>query len=263
MNRNVKQCPNAMIGLTLCARDVVARVTGRIQGWFRRSDREQLNRGLNLRLVERNAERARIAREWHNALFQSFLSMSLQLDLAGEPAAANSPDRHSPGQSPVRSLRMMHSVADEGRDFLRGLGSSGTSSMSLEQALSRLRDELTPGGGVRLRIFVKGQPKTLTPAIQEQIYLIGREAMLNALRHAQATSIEAEVEYLPRGLRLAVRDNGCGIDPQAVRSGRDSHWDLSGMRERAGSIGAKLRVWSRLGAGTEVEISVPGNIVAA
>ena len=241
MNRNVKQCPNAMVGLTVRMRDWVARATGRIQGWLR------LNR-----------ERTRVARELHNALFQSFLGLSLQLHHAMEPAAGNSPGQQSHG----RSLRLMHHVTDEGGDARQGLRSDVVASMSLEEALFGLRDELTPGGGVRFRIFVKGQRKTVTPEIQEQICLIGREAILNALRHAQATSIEAEVEYLPRGLRLAVRDNGCGIDPQAVRSGRDSRWGLLGMCERAGSIGAKLRVWSRLGAGTEVEISVPGNVLA-
>jgi signal transduction histidine kinase len=121
---------------------------------------------------------------------------------------------------------------------------------------------LAPAGGVRFRLFVTGQPKPLTPEIQEQIYLIRREAMLNAVRRAQATSIEAEVEYLPHRLRLAVRDNGCGIDPQIVRSGRACHWGLVGMRERAGGIGAKLRIWSRPGAGPEVEISLPGRILA-
>jgi signal transduction histidine kinase len=136
-------------------------------------------------------------------------------------------------------------------------------SMSLEQALSTLRDEFAPGGGIRFQVFVQGQPKKLSADIQEQIYRIGREAILNALRHARATTIEAEVKYLPRGLRLAVRDNGCGIDPQIVRSGSDSHWGLLGMRERAGSIGAKLQIWSRPGAGTEVEISLPDKISAA
>jgi signal transduction histidine kinase len=107
-----------------------------------------------------------------------------------------------------------------------------------------------------------GRPKALKPAIQEQIYLIGREALVNAFRHSAATSIEAEVEYLPNRLRVVVRDNGSGIDPQVLRSGRDSHWGLLGMRERARSIGAQLRILSRRGAGTEVEISVPGDIAA-
>jgi signal transduction histidine kinase len=59
-----------------------------------------------------------------------------------------------------------------------------------------------------------------------------------------------------------VRDNGCGIDPQLVRQGKGSHWGLVGMRERAGSIGAQLRIWSCPGAGTQVELSIPGDIAA-
>ena len=58
-----------------------------------------------------------------------------------------------------------------------------------------------------------------------------------------------------RRLRVVVRDNGCGMDPQVVRSNRHPHWGLLGMRERAARVGAQLRVWSRLGGGTEVEIS--------
>jgi signal transduction histidine kinase len=103
---------------------------------------------------------------------------------------------------------------------------------------------------------------TNTRTIQEQIYLIGREALVNALRHSQATIIEAAIEYLPGKLRVVVRDNGSGIDPQVLRSGRDSYWGLLGVRERARSIGAQLRIRSRRGAGTEVEISVPCGITA-
>jgi signal transduction histidine kinase len=128
--------------------------------------------------------------------------------------------------------------------------------MSIEKALYGLWEELSPGS-VQFRILVEGQPKALKPAIQEQIYMIVREAMLNALRHSGASTIEAELEYLPRRLRVVVRDNGCGIDPRIVQSGRDSHWGLWGMRDRAESVEAVLRIWSRPGGGTEVEISVP------
>jgi signal transduction histidine kinase len=150
---------------------------------------------------------------------------------------------------------------DEGRVALQDLRSSASPSLSLENALYVLWDELAPTG-VQFRILVEGQPKPLNPAIQEQIFLIAREALLNALRHSGAASIEAVVEYSPRRLRVVLRDNGCGIDPQVVWSGRDLHWGLMGMRERAGSVGAQVRIWSRLGAGTEVEISAPIHIVA-
>ena len=135
--------------------------------------------------------------------------------------------------------------------------------MTLEQALSGLRDEFTPSGPTSFRIFVTGEPKALRPEVQEQVCLIGREALANALRHSEASCVEAEVEYLPRRVRVVVRDNGRGIDPQAVQAGRKAHWGLVGMRERAESIGARLRILSKPGAGTEVEISVPDQAAAA
>jgi len=143
----------------------------------------------------------------------------------------------------------------------QGLRPRGMASTCLEQRLCGVGDEFTHGGA-GLRILVMGQPKALKPVIQEQIYMILREALLNALRHSEATSIEAEVEYQRRQLRVVVRDNGRGIDPQALRSEQDTHWGLLGMRERAGAIGAQLRIWSRRGAGTEVEITVPTDIAA-
>jgi signal transduction histidine kinase len=209
---------------------------------------------LSVRLDERQRERERVARELHDSLLQGFLGVSLQLQAAVGKVSASSPSRAALDHA---MARMQH-VIDEARHILMGLRSSAMESMSLEHALSCLMDEFAPGGGVRFRVFVIGQPKSLRPAIQEQIYLIGREALINALRHSEATSIEAEVEYRPRWLRILVRDNGRGIDPKTVRSGRHAHWGLPGMSERAAGIGAELRIWSRLGAGTEVEIWIPG-----
>jgi signal transduction histidine kinase len=210
-----------------------------------------------LPIEERRRERARIARELHDTLFQGFLGASLQLHYAVEQVPADSPSRPSLS----RAVRLVQRAIDEGREALQGLRSSRMASMSLQQALSGVLDEFTAGGGARCRIFVKGEPKELKPAVQEQISLMGREALANALRHSKATSIEAEVEYSPRSLRVVVRDNGCGIDQKTLRAERNTHWGLVGMRERAGSIGAQLRIWSRPGAGTEVEISVSGAVV--
>ncbi len=218
----------------------------------------ELNRELNIRREERLRERERIARDLHDSLFQGFLGASMQIHRAVDQIPADSPIKPSLS----RALHLMRRVIDEGRGALQGLRSCATDSMTLEQALSGLRDEFAPRGGVRFRVFVKGQPKALNPAVREQIYLIGREALFNAVRHSEATKIEAEVDYLPRKLSVVVRDNGCGIDPRIVQSGWAGHWGILGMRERAGSIGAQLRIWSRPGAGTEVEISVPSEIVA-
>ena len=113
---------------------------------------------------------------------------------------------------------------------------------------------------LQLRIFVCGKPWTLDSAIQEQLFLVGREAVINALRHSQATEIEVEIQYLRDLLRVFVRDNGCGINPEAVQRECDSHWGLRGMRERAEHIAARFGIWSRTGAGTEVCVAIPVDI---
>jgi hypothetical protein len=61
-------------------------------------------------------------------------------------------------------------------------------------------------------------------------------------------------------LRVLIRDNGRGIDPGVLQSGRDGHWGLSGMRERAERIGAKFKVLSSAAQGTQVELTVPSRV---
>lgn len=98
------------------------------------------------------------------------------------------------------------------------------------------------------------------PLIRDEAYRIGREALSNAFRHSQANKIEVELEYTAKHLRILVRDDGTGIDMNVLQTGKDGHWGLAGMRERAESIGARLKVLSRVQAGTEVELFIPGQI---
>jgi signal transduction histidine kinase len=224
-------------------------------GRDRRPTRAAFQRGIRLtgegqahieddiRLEERCRECARIVHELHDTLFQGFLGASMLLDQAVEHA-----------------LRLVRQAIDEGRAAIRGVHTASLAPSSLEQAFSNLLSEVATGRGLRLRIFVQGKPRTLNPAIQEQLFLIGREAVMNALRHSQATKIEVEVQYLRTLLRVFVRDNGCGINPEAVQEESDSHWGLLGMRERAENIGARFGIWSRTGAGTEVRVAVPVDV---
>jgi signal transduction histidine kinase len=96
--------------------------------------------------------------------------------------------------------------------------------------------------------------------VRDEVYRIGREALVNAFSHSKARKIEAELEYGSRELRVLIRDNGRGIDPEVLQRGRDGHWGLPGMRERAERIGARLSLWSSATAGTEVELSIPSDL---
>ena len=216
----------------------------------------RLARQLNMRFDERLAERTRIAQELHDTLLQGFLSASMQLHVANDQIAPDSPAKPLVN----RILELMASVIEEGRNSVRGLRSSRMNPPDLEKAFSLIRQEFPGHSRVDFRVIVEGAPKPLRAAIRDEVYLIGHEALSNAFRHSHAASIEVELEYAPQSLRVLVRDDGQGIDPQVLRSGRDGHYGLSGMKERTERIGGKLRVLSRAVAGTEIELSVPSNI---
>lgn len=225
----------------------------RIRRYFTRSNPPESFREAQLRQEERCSERARIARELHDTLLQGLLSASLQLQVAEGWIPPDSPAK--PLLSRVRNL--MRKGLDEGRAALEGLRSAEAPATSLEQALADFHEELAPPDRARLRIAKMGHPKPLDSAILDQIYLITREALLNALRHSQATKIEAEIAYSPRKLCVTVRDNGTGLEPELLHSGRKSHWGLTVMRERAAGIGAHLRIRTRPSTGTELVLSLP------
>jgi signal transduction histidine kinase len=219
-----------------------------------RQDRGNTSRRWHALLQQaRHKERLRIARELHDTLLQGFLSASMQLCLVDEGLPADSPAK------PVlrRALELVRKGLDEGRRALLGLRTAALPEGSLEKALGDIRDAVPSGSRTHLCIVILGESRPLIPAVRDEVYWIAREALLNALRHSGANRVEVEIEYLPRKLRVVVRDDGIGIDPEALRTGRNSHWGLAGMQERAASIGGKVRVWSKRGEGTEVEISLP------
>ena len=96
---------------------------------------------------------------------------------------------------------------------------------------------------------MEGKPRPLNPAVRDDVYRIGREGLVNAFRHSGATAVEIEIEYAPSELRLFVRDDGRGIDPQIARTGTTGHWGIAGMKERAARIGGSLTIRSRVGCG--------------
>jgi ligand-binding sensor domain-containing protein len=216
--------------------------------------------GINARFNERLAERTRIAQELHDTLLQGFLSASMQIHVATDLLPENSPAK----PTLTRALQLMGQVIEEGRNAVRGLRGSRTMSLDLEQAFAGIQEELGPentdGPRGAYCVIVEGRKRPLRPLIRDEVYRIGREALTNAFRHARASKIELELKYAPDRLRLSVRDNGRGMDSGILRTGQDGHWGITGMRERADRIGARLQIFSNASAGTEVELSVPGRV---
>jgi len=223
----------------------------------------RLQRQFERTLDARVAERTRIARDLHDTLLQSFHGLLLRFQTAFNLL----PDR------PVESKAVLASAIDqaaeaitEGRDTVQGLRASASETNDLSDSIRVLGEELAQesSGTAILRVEVQGTPRALHPIVRDEVFRIAGEALRNALRHAAARQIEVELRYDERQLRVRIRDDGKGIDPAVLREqGREGHFGLPGMRERAKLAGGKLTVWSGLDSGTEVELSIPGQYAYA
>ena len=227
---------------------------------FYRLRMSQVAASINARFDERLAERTRIAQELHDTLLQGFLSASMQVHVATDRLPADSPVK--PLLS--RALQIMRQVIEESRNAVRGLRPSNGATLDLEQAFATMPQEFETGSGedrqIEFRVITEGERKPLHPLLRDEVYRIGREAVTNAFRHARANRIDVELKYGSNQFQLRVCDDGRGIERDILVEGRTGHWGLSGMRERADRIGARLHVFSRAAAGTEVELSIPGRV---
>ena len=213
-----------------------------------------MHRRMQHDFQERLDERTKIARELHDRLLQGLMSTSLQLHLALEELP---PEVAGRGRL-ERVQSLMGGVVDEGRRVLDGLRSENAED-DLERALSHVGAEIGQSQ-MQVPIIVTGTVRPLRLEIRDEIYQVAREALVNAFRHAQAGRIDIRITYGARALRVVVRDDGIGIDHEVLRSGREGHWGLAGMRERAAQTGATLKIRTTRSNGTAVEIAVPAAI---
>ena len=220
----------------------------------------QLAAQFNMRLEERVAERTRVARDLHDTLLQSFQAL-LPLLQAGINMF---------GSRPADALRTFEKAADhasqaiaEGRDAVQGLRMSTVEKNDLALAIRTVGEELASGASKQpapnFNVVVEGVSRNLHPILRDEVYRLAAEALRNAFRHAAAQNVEVEIRYDEKYFRLRVRDDGKGIPSEVLSGdGREGHYGLPGMRERAKLVGGKLAIWTELDGGTEIELDIPG-----
>jgi ligand-binding sensor domain-containing protein/signal transduction histidine kinase len=212
---------------------------------------------LNFRFAERLSERTRIAQELHDTLLQGVFSASVQLGAV----IKQMPDASDLKPRLNRVHELTKQIMTEGRNTIKGLRSPNSeNSLVLEHAFATIRQDLDVQEQIDFRVIVDGVPQPLRPIVRDEIYRIGREALINAFKHSDADSIDVQIEYMPKYFRLSVRDDGCGVNAEILQKGRKGHLGLSGMREGAEKLGAKLKIWNRTEGGTEIELIVPQHV---
>src|SRR5262249_26192426 len=212
---------------------------------------------FNVRLDARVNERTRIARELHDTLLQSFLGVRFRFQ-AARNLLPNRPAEAIDGLD--RALDQAGQAIKDGREAIQGLRSSTLVQSELADAIGVLgaeRSDVDPIGATTLNIDVEGRARDLPPLVRDDVYRIAAEAIRNAFKHAQARRIDVNIGYNPAAFRVLVKDDGTGIDAKRFEEPDDGHWGLPGMRERAELLGGTLRLMSKPGAGTQVEVTVP------
>jgi len=113
---------------------------------------------------------------------------------------------------------------------------------------------------MEVSLQLSGQIREMHPIVRDEVYRIGYEAIRNASVHSQATQLRVELSYA-QDLSLRISDNGAGIDPDIMRRGKQGHFGLQSMRERAARIMGKFSIESSAASGSVINLTVPGGII--
>ncbi|SEL12134.1 Histidine kinase-, DNA gyrase B-, and HSP90-like ATPase [Pseudoxanthomonas sp. GM95] len=206
------------------------------------------------RLRERSKERERIARDLHDTMLQGIQGLMLHLQVLSDGLTQGDPNR----RSLETALDNADTLVREGRERLGDLrGLEGA--IDLSDYFREILESLRGGSRVRFTMSEEGERVEMTPEATDEIKKIVSEALVNALRHSQATNIKVAVVYDARAFSVQVIDDGIGIPDEVLSAGgRDGHWGLAGMRERAQRVGGSVEACNVTdGSGAVVTVRVP------
>jgi signal transduction histidine kinase len=219
-----------------------------------RARMRELAKTMGARFDERLAERTRIARDLHDTLLQTIQGSKLVADDALEMPP-----------EPARMRKALEQLSDwlqqacqEGRAALNSLRLSGANTDDLAEAFKRAL-QTTPFQSFSNTVSVSGAIREIHPIVRDEVYRVGYEAIRNAHAHSGGTHLTVQLQYTD-DLILRIADDGLGADASTFSDGKEGHYGLKGMRERAGRIGARLNIVSDATRGTEVCLMVPGKI---
>jgi PAS domain S-box-containing protein len=221
----------------------------------RKRAERRLHRAMRARYEAVLAERSRIAQELHDSLLQGFTGITIQLR-AIQRILNRQPNEGAAALEPV--LTSADTALRDARNAIWDMRAVELEGRDLPEALDGAVRSVMAGASVALEFTVRGDRRPLQPVVETTALRIGREAVLNALKHAEARQVEVLLEYAPQLLILQVADDGRGIPPgTAEAAASDGHLGIAGMRARAGRAGGTIEIASEVGTGTTIRVTLP------
>ncbi len=199
-------------------------------------------------------ERSRIAREIHDTLAQGYVGISVQLEVLAELL------RHNKVEAATEQLDTTRGHVREGlaeaRQSIWALRSQDSGEKTLPVTLRRVTEQ-AGGHGIEASFSLFGAYRPMPPGTEQEILRVAQEAIHNVNKHADANHLSVRLDYGPAEIALEVRDDGRGFEAGRETASVPGHYGLTGMHERAASIGGTLDVTSEPGTGTTVRLHMP------
>jgi signal transduction histidine kinase/ligand-binding sensor domain-containing protein len=213
----------------------------------------QASRSIRARFEERVEERTRLARDLHDTLLQTLQGSKL----AADDALEHRSDAEYTSRSLERLSQWIDRAIREGRAALNALHTGEFDNRELSERLQSALDERELNGVAERSVTISGSPVAIDPMIADEICKVGYEAIRNSFVHSQASRIEVQLSY-SQDFTLIVRDNGRGMDSATASKGKEGHFGLQSMRQRAARIHAQFQLITAPHLGTTIELKVSG-----
>jgi signal transduction histidine kinase/ligand-binding sensor domain-containing protein len=198
-----------------------------------------------------SAERTRLAREIHDTLAQGYVAVSMRLEILSRILAPNRIEDCRTQLNETRTL--VQDGLAEARRSIWDLRAQGEEATSLPARMHRLA-ALASRRDNEAQFSLTGIYREVATRLEDEMYRIAQEAIANAVRHSGASRIALNLAYTEDAIRMKITDNGCGFDLNSIPSGSLGHFGITGMRERAESIGAQFSVETEPGSGTSLHV---------
>jgi signal transduction histidine kinase len=193
------------------------------------------------------AERTRLAGEIHDTLAQGFTSIITLLQAA---------DPQLRDERVALAVRTAKENLAEARALVSDLSPVALASGSLLDSVRRAASRFSEESGVPATVRITGADRPLPTSVEVVLLRATQEALTNVRRHAGARSAQVLLAFGDEGVRLTVRDDGCGFTPGS-RSSDVGGFGLNGMRARAEQVNGTLTVASTPADGTTIELEIP------
>lgn len=220
------------------------------------TDRKRMEEALRQRERDLRAaieERERISQDLHDGILQSLFAVGLTLETTKSMMSPR--NRKMPGAPLDQAIDQLNRVMREIRNFIAGLGSDLLQGKDLPTALQHMLESLTQNHATRVRLAVEDRAAQAVSAEQSRhLLLVIQEAVSNCIRHGRAQEATVSLKMLKQGVRLSIRDNGSGFNPDTAKG---TGHGLSNMAARAQKIGGRFTVFSRINEGTRVVLDLP------